>query len=371
MATLESAVRDIEDRARADDMQHRLARVVASGDGVDGMLAALSAELGVEVEHVAPGHDLAPDGDELHYPVVAAAEPLGVLRVRGAEALTAGRASVLAVAAHFVGVELVKARAVLEATWAFEGELLQELIDAGDEPDARLRARAARAGVDTIRPWTHLALEAVGAQAEVLLAAARRPTHGGARALACDAGDTILVALGTDDDADVDCAIAHLTRVTAGAGGVLRAGASSPTPDFAVGSRQASAALVLARQAGAPSTVKSDALGSLRFLLAAPDTAEIASLVVAHLAPLAEHDAARDSRLLQTLETFLSEGGNRPRTAARCHIHISTLKYRLGQISRLLGYSLSDAHVRFELMLAFELHHLLQLLGRDVLATSN
>ncbi len=364
MATLESVVRGPVDRVRTENMLAALARVVARGGGPAGVLETVSSELGFPVEHVEG--DL-PDADAVSFPVITAAQPLGQLRVSPTGQLSCDDVAILDLAADFFGVELVKARAALEAIWSMEGELLQELIDAGPAVGERLRTRARRAGIDLHRAWTHATVDAREHVPDALLAAARRSLQSGAPVLACRSGDLLRIALGVTDPAEVDAALTHLARIAAGLGTSFRAGLSSPTQDFALGARQASAALTLACQPGAPATVRSDALGSLRFLLAAPDTDEIAALVTSRLGPLAEHDALRGSQLVLTLETFLREGGNRPRTALSCHIHISTLKYRLGQISTLLGCPLGDAQVRFELMLAFELHRLLRFVGRDAL----
>jgi hypothetical protein len=71
------------------------------------------------------------------------------------------------------------------------------------------------------------------------------------------------------------------------------------------------------------------------------------------LAPL---DAAGASApmLLATLETYLDLGGDAARTAARLHLHRTSLYYRLGRIAALLGADLADGLVRLDLHLALK-----------------
>jgi DNA-binding PucR family transcriptional regulator len=81
------------------------------------------------------------------------------------------------------------------------------------------------------------------------------------------------------------------------------------------------------------------------------------------LGQLAEHDHRRQGDLLETLRAYLASGGHHPTTCEACHIHVSTLKYRLSRISAILGLRLTDPTTRFELSLAFEVARVLELVG--------
>lgn len=135
--------------------------------------------------------------------------------------------------------------------------------------------------------------------------------------------------------------------------------------DFACGVRQAEAALRLATCSPQERTVYHEDLGSLRFLVNATNEVELASLVTTQVGRLADYDRERHSDLLETLRVFLDEGGNRRRAAERCHVHMSTLKYRLRQIRELLDCDLTDANVRFDLMPALKVLELLRAVGAD------
>jgi DNA-binding PucR family transcriptional regulator len=69
--------------------------------------------------------------------------------------------------------------------------------------------------------------------------------------------------------------------------------------------------------------------------------------------------------LLHTLAAFVRSGGHHPTAAEACHIHSSTLKYRLGRITTILERSLTDPRTQFELMLAFATLDALRSLGVD------
>ncbi|MHB2021824.1 MAG: PucR family transcriptional regulator [Mycobacteriales bacterium] len=70
------------------------------------------------------------------------------------------------------------------------------------------------------------------------------------------------------------------------------------------------------------------------------------------LAPLAELPAATRDRLCETLRAWLDHLGDRKATAAALTVHPQTVRYRIDQVSRLLGHDLGGADKRFELALA-------------------
>jgi DNA-binding PucR family transcriptional regulator len=73
------------------------------------------------------------------------------------------------------------------------------------------------------------------------------------------------------------------------------------------------------------------------------------------LGPLVAYDAAHRTDLLATLEAFLDCDGSWTRCAARLHLHVNTLRYRIGRIERLTGRDLSTFPGRVDLYLALRL----------------
>jgi DNA-binding PucR family transcriptional regulator len=72
-------------------------------------------------------------------------------------------------------------------------------------------------------------------------------------------------------------------------------------------------------------------------------------------APLADYGGD----LLLTLETFLAQGASIEATARALFIHANTVRYRLGRITDLTGYSPTEPRDQYILRLAVTLGHLL------------
>ncbi|HEY2602648.1 MAG TPA: helix-turn-helix domain-containing protein [Thermoleophilaceae bacterium] len=70
------------------------------------------------------------------------------------------------------------------------------------------------------------------------------------------------------------------------------------------------------------------------------------------LAPLDELPPATRERLLATLEAWLDAHGEARPAADRLHVHVQTVRYRLGQLHELFGPALDDPRGRLELSLA-------------------
>jgi hypothetical protein len=70
------------------------------------------------------------------------------------------------------------------------------------------------------------------------------------------------------------------------------------------------------------------------------------------LAPLDALPAAQRTRLLDTLAAWLDAHGEARPAADALHVHVQTVRYRLGQLRDLLGEALEDPAARLELALA-------------------
>jgi hypothetical protein len=77
-----------------------------------------------------------------------------------------------------------------------------------------------------------------------------------------------------------------------------------------------------------------------------------ADLAQRRLAPLDELPPATRERLLATLAAWLDSQGEARPAAERLHVHVQTVRYRLGQLRELLGSALDDPQGRLELALA-------------------
>lgn len=73
------------------------------------------------------------------------------------------------------------------------------------------------------------------------------------------------------------------------------------------------------------------------------------------LGPVVAYDAANRSELLDTLESFLDHSGSWQRCADTLHVHVNTLRYRIGRIEELIGRDLGRLEHRVDVFLALRL----------------
>ncbi|WP_017555706.1 PucR family transcriptional regulator [Nocardiopsis baichengensis] len=73
------------------------------------------------------------------------------------------------------------------------------------------------------------------------------------------------------------------------------------------------------------------------------------------LGPLLAYDRDHRSELVETLERFLEHSGSWQRCASAMHVHVNTLRYRIGRVEELTGRDLSRLEHRVDLFLALRL----------------
>ncbi|MBL1099902.1 PucR family transcriptional regulator [Streptomyces coffeae] len=73
------------------------------------------------------------------------------------------------------------------------------------------------------------------------------------------------------------------------------------------------------------------------------------------LDPLREYDRRHRAELIPTLEAFLECDGSWTRCAARLHLHVNTLRYRVGRIEQLTGRELSRLEDKLDFFLALRM----------------
>ncbi|WP_435242485.1 PucR family transcriptional regulator [Streptomyces cucumeris] len=73
------------------------------------------------------------------------------------------------------------------------------------------------------------------------------------------------------------------------------------------------------------------------------------------LDPLREYDRRHRAELIPTLEAFLACDGSWTRCAARLHLHVNTLRYRVGRIEQLTGRELSRLEDKLDFFLALRM----------------
>ncbi|MDT0442150.1 PucR family transcriptional regulator [Streptomyces johnsoniae] len=142
-------------------------------------------------------------------------------------------------------------------------------------------------------------------------------------------------------------------------GGRLTLGVSAAVPS-AEGLRGAVAEARHARRVAAArretvSGAGHDELASHVLLLPfVPDDVRLA-FTAGLLDPLRDYDRRHRSGLVATLEAFLAADGSWTRCAARLHLHVNTLRYRIGRIEQLTGRDLTKLEDKVDFFLALRM----------------
>jgi sugar diacid utilization regulator/putative methionine-R-sulfoxide reductase with GAF domain len=288
-------------------------------------------------------------------PVRAGEEQLGTIGALGDTPLSDFDRNALEQGATIMALELIKERAAWEVEWRLRGELLEEILQQRGEPSEGLQVRAAQFGIDLSSSWTLAVLEpAADATTDiepVVRVALMSRTRSG-DALVARRGARTLVALDAAGGSAIRI-IEELLAKAERAGAAVIAGLSAARHELPVALGEAEAVMRLAHETGRSGLVTVEALGPLRYFLNSPGTTEMSAMVDDLLGTLVDYDRCRNSEMMRTLRAYLDSGGHHPTAAAQCHIHTSTLKYRLGRITELLDRRVSGPQAQFELTLAF------------------
>jgi DNA-binding PucR family transcriptional regulator len=227
----------------------------------------------------------------------------------------------------------------------FASELF-DLVLAGDGQHAAVAARLRAFGIDPDGPLVALHAradeQALGAVETVL-------RHAGIAAVAAPHGDGITIAA-----AWVDGEVAALARELHLGIGDTPVGAGSIARD-ARGLRrsviEARHACTFAGRRRDVGYATHDAVASSAMLLAIQDDG-VLDAFRGLLRPVVDHDAARGTSLVATLEAFLTGGARYAETAALLHVHVNTLRKRLERVESLTGRDLSRTEDVVDLYLA-------------------
>ena len=335
--------------------------------------AALDPTVGRGVAVALEGFlDLVEGGDETRLPGREVYERFGQAEARGGRSLeallSAYRAGAqvawrgFASAGHEAGVDPAAMYTLAEAVFAY----IDEISAASAEGHAREQSRAASELADRRRrlvealltepqpPPAELSRAAVAAGWELPAAVA---------ALAFDASDTparvdarlgavALVARiegvgwAVVPDPFAPGRAAELTRALDGTAAAL--GPEVPPADAPRSARRAQLALELVTDGGGLVVANDRMLD----LILRRDGELANELAARRLAPLDALPANTRARLLETLRAWLDAHGEARPAAAALHVHIQTVRYRLGQLRDLLGDALDDPEARLELQLA-------------------
>jgi len=276
---------------------------------------------------------------------------LGIVSLIDPEA-RAGEVGTIALeqAATVLAMEVFRLRSVAETELAVWGDLASELLDNADVNRSRSHAQAL--GYDIDRPHRAVLVMRTEPKVGELMPAVRRATQrldGDATLVTSRAAGVVLL---LDHDLPWDAFSAAVAEEN---GGVHRIGVGSlrDAGDFHRSLADAEIALELTDQlGGGGSVVNIDDLGLWRLLAADADPSNLQDFVHRWIGTLIDYDASHSADLVTTLATYLESARAYDATARKLVIHRSTLRYRLGRIGELSGWSLGDPEHRFNLDLA-------------------
>ena len=227
---------------------------------------------------------------------------------------------------------------------AHRPEVTVRLRQAGLDPDAPLVVAVAGFG----------ARERVQTARSVLVDAA---THAGPPAVGVHDGLAVALLPAGPPEAPTDAVLgAALRRLAPGLGSDrLTVGVSRPAPIEALAGalQEARHARELATRRPGPVHVVTGAevTSHVALLAAVPDEVRRA-FAVRVLEPVLDYDARTGAGLRETLEAFLECSGSWSRAAQRLHLHVNTVRYRIGRVEELTGRDLSELPDRVDVYLA-------------------
>ncbi len=295
------------------------------------------------------------DGERLVSVAMLSGNPQGVLVLHDPDE-TAVEAERVAIehATTVLSMELARLQTVAETETRLRSNLVIELIEGTDGPQALNRAQAL--GYDLGRPHRVVVIE--GGRSDADLDALFRAVRRGAREVRVG---SLLAARLRDVVVLADAKEAPWARFWAVVAGELRGtdcrigvgGRRAAMEEFPHSYQEAQLALNIQKAVGGREHLTLfDDLGVYQVLATANDSASLERFVHEWLGALMDYDATHGSQLVMTLSEYLDRGGNYDATARALSVHRSTLKYRLRRIREVSGYDLGVPDTQFNLQLA-------------------
>ena len=309
-------------------------------------------------------------------PVRAGGDVLGMLAVGVDESTvdSEGRRRALEHGSTVLALELSKERAAAEVERRLRGDLVEEVLAGGLEPDEaeRVARQAERLGhrlphhawVVVLEPdddATEAALAARGRQdrLDAALSGLIRSRLPGALTLVRSASAVFLV---PDEVApDLQTVERLAGQILAAAAPVMKPGSASVgignlangVGELARSHVEARQALRLTRRAGGRGRMASyRSLGAFRLLLEVQSPEALRRFVNELLGKLLDYAQSRDTPLLETLEALAAARWVRRAAARALGIHINSMTYRVERIEALTGLQLDDPETRVAISIA-------------------
>ncbi len=246
---------------------------------------------------------------------------------------------------------LLFGRSEAEAESRVRGELLADLLGGRDLDPRRVRDRARQQDADLDGDLAIAVADApdvaAGSRAAAQLARELRGLGGSLDGVVVLLARGEPLAVGEQLRGRVEGATVAAAPVSGGAVEVSRAWQEA---------RQGLTALLRLGRTGEVSDPAG--LGLARLLLGDNDSGAIAEFERVTLGPVLDYDRERETRLVETLDTWFGTGGSLRATAERLHVHPNTVTQRLDRVGQLLGQGWRDPGRRLDLQLALQVTRL-------------
>jgi ligand-binding sensor protein/sugar diacid utilization regulator/GAF domain-containing protein len=319
-----------------DELDDRTAQTVVSGDGNDVVLAAPAVV----------------EGEVLAWIVVRVPRDVGEIERTAVE-----------YGALLTAVDLLRERTAIEIETRLRGGLVEELFS-GEFADERTEKQAVALGYDLSVPSRVVLVEPASGKGsrtdiETLYAAISSATERLPTGCLIALRGSGVVAIVEDSET------LSGRRLESSMRSMLQRRVPQLAVNIAVGTRAESlpeyrrsyiaarCGLDLLRLSGRSGEIFSyrDA-GVEQLLLQSTEPKIILEFVSSYVDPLDEYDRHHSSHLHESLKTYYDAGMNLEEAARRLHVHVSTLRYRLGKIEQLLRTDIKgDARLSIEVAL--------------------
>ncbi|MBS1678876.1 MAG: PucR family transcriptional regulator ligand-binding domain-containing protein [Actinobacteria bacterium] len=304
--------------------------IVSAGGRVECAVGLSEAAVGLPPEMVGAGT------------AMDVGEGMRLLLARPPESLGAEAKFILEHAVALVRVEMRRLEEAAEASGVQLGQLLDGLLDGGDDPAAaRLQCRSL--GIDLRRGVRVLVARLASGSSVSWTELPFTPAS-------VRRGDELIVLLdSTDFERDTASIRAIVDVVAVGVG----EGAYDPAAlrRSWLEARRAAAIAVRLRDEAQPLLMHTD-LGRHEILLRQLRPETIEAFRDSVLGSLYQYDATNGADLVTTVECFLACNCRWSETAKRLCVHENTLRYRISRIEELTGRSLSEMSTRVDFFLA-------------------
>ena len=260
-----------------------------------------------------------------------------------------------------IALQLIRERTALDVEWTLRGDLLGELLSDSPSDSVTLLPRARHLGHDLTRPHAVLVVRtdptdgdpasSGGSDSRRVLRLVRTSMRSSTSIpLATISGEYVVAlwpAPGDCGEPTPEEAADAIRRNWSRASSSTRVSVAvgEPCEDiraYAKAFRMQRGALELARLQGhRDRTITLPRMGFYGLLLQLDEPSVLSQFAQETLAPLRAYDAARQTDLVGTLQTYLAHDLNTARTAAALFVHPNTVALRLKRIESLLGLVLA------------------------------